>query len=433
MSKNKYQNIKPIAFYLPQFYETEYNNKWWGEGFTEWTSCKSARPLYAEHAQPHLPADLGFHDQSQIETLEQQIALAKEYGVYGFCHYYYWFNGRRVLEKPTELFLNSKQLDMPFCLSWANENWSRRWDGATHEVLIEQIYDKEKYSEFASDLKPYFLDSRYIKSDGKVVFLVYRPQEIPDLSLLVDEIKKVAINCGHQGALVLGTETFVQYGKWQNPVASGLDGAIEFPPHGVINKEHRLIAKEQTQFEGRIYDHLEVYLGSIDRPKPDYLLFRGVFPGWDNTARLKNRAHIFAKSTPELFGFWLTAMFDWTLKFIHPNQQFIFINAWNEWAEGAHLEPSVQHGKAYLEQLRDAINCDLDIPVPINIDKMVQMNDKEKRLVIESYKRSARHYFSRVDHSTSEGMHSEINATFLKYPYEIRRETTLMLLESYSL
>lgn len=366
-------DIKPIAFYLPQFYATPYNDEWWGEGFTEWTSARRAKPLYPGHHQPQLPptgpADLGFHTQTEVSTLIKQAEMAKQYGVHGFCHYFYWFGGRRVLEKPTELMLSSPEVDMPFCLSWANENWSRRWDGGDTDILIPQDYDPNNYHKLAQDLAPYFSDPRYITSAGKVLFLIYRPDEIPELPRLAAAIKEQAIACGHQGALVLGTETFVAPGQQPDPRKSGLDGAVEFPPHGVSTMQvHTHARRNEPAFEGMVFDHFSAFVTALKRPAPDYPLFRGLFPAWDNTARRGRRANIFAGSSPELFAHWLGSQSEWTARNHAPDAQFVFINAWNEWAEGAHLEPDTKDGLVYLETLKLVLGGEYAFSNPFDWD-----------------------------------------------------------------
>ena len=356
-----FSDIKPIAFYLPQFYETEYNNEWWGEGFTEWTSARRGKRFFSGHHQPQLPPtgpqDLGFHDQTHLKTLKAQAKLAKTYGIYGFCHYFYWFGGRRVLEKPTDLMLANPDVDMPFCLSWANENWSRRWDGGDTDILIPQDYAPDTYAALAADLIPYFADTRYITSQGEALFLIYRPDEIPDLPRLAAEIKKAAIKAGHKGAIVLGTETFCLPGQQPDPRKHGLDGSVEFPPHGVSTMQvHTSARKGEPKFEGMVFDHFNAFLTTLKRPAPDYPLFRGLFPAWDNTARRGRRANIFAGSSPQLFSNWLYAQASWTQRQHAPARQFVFLNAWNEWAEGAHFEPDTDNGLAYLETLKGVLS-----------------------------------------------------------------------------
>lgn len=367
--------IKPIAFYLPQFYATPYNDEWWGEGFTEWVSAKGAKPLFEGHYQPQLPNPnddyLNEYNQTEIETLAAQAALAKAYGVHGFCHYFYWFNGYRVLEKPTELMLATPSIDMPFCLCWANENWSRRWDGQETSVLIPQDYDPKRYTDMAKDLAPYFSDPRYITAEGKAVFLIYRPDEIPKLPALVKAIKAQAKACGHKGAIVIGAETFVTPGLQGDPREVGLDAAVEFPPHGVSARmyylrdakteaEQRAVEAEKRtparDFDGRIFDAFEAYTNALSRPTPDYPLFRTAFPAWDNTARRGASATVFIGSSPTLFKHWVAALSDWTRQNRPDTQQFIFINAWNEWAEGAHLEPDHVYGFDNLKALKNGIS-----------------------------------------------------------------------------
>lgn len=375
-------DIKPIAFYLPQFYETPYNNEWWGEGYTEWVGARGATPLFDGHYQPQLPAKndgyLYCYDQTELATLLAQVELAKRYGVHGFCHYYYWFDGKRVLEKPTELMLANPSIDMPFCLCWANENWSRRWDGQESHVLIAQDYSPESYDRFAADLSPYFSDPRYITAGRKALFLIYRPDEIPDLPRLVSAIKKQAKICGHDDALVVGAETFVTPGLQSDPRKVGLDGAVEFPPHGVSARMYYLrddAAQKHIEpskrtpaadFDGRVFDAFEAYANALERPVPDYPLFRSCFPAWDNTARRGASATVFAGSSPALFKHWVGALSDWTRANGQPDAPFIFVNAWNEWAEGAHLEPDHIYGFEYLEALRDGISPTPSLEFPFD-------------------------------------------------------------------
>ena len=422
MTNQPFEFIKSIAFYLPQFHETDYNNAWWGEGFTEWTACKSAKPLFENHLQPHLPSDLGFHDQTEYETLSKQVDLAKSYGVHGFCHYFYWFNGKRVLEKPTELFLENKNLDMPFCLCWANENWSRRWDGADHEILIQQSYDKNNYKKFALSLAPYFSDPRYITTDGKVLFIIYRPDEVDDLDVLLEEVRSQSIACGHKGAFILGAETFVQHGSWVDPRDIGLDGAIEFPPHGVKVSEYRVTANTNRKFQGKVFDNFEAYMGSIARENPEYPMFRGLFPSWDNTARRKDRANIFVGSSPKLFSYWLLALFQWTTLIHETDKQFVFINAWNEWAEGAHLEPDVVMGRAYLEVIKKVLNNKADLNGSVDMEALQRLNLKQRAKHLRRHARDKRRQLSQnvmpVSNSRTES----------DFPFEIKKETFSMLL-----
>jgi len=324
-------DIKPIAFYLPQFYATPYNDEWWGEGYTEWVAAKAANPLFKEHYQPQLPnpndSYLNEYNQTELDTLEAQIKLAKAYGVHGFCHYYYWFGGRRVLEKPTDLMLANSSLDMPFCLCWANENWSRRWDGQESNILIAQDYNPETYEDFAKDLAPYFSDTRYITANGKALFLIYRPDEVPDLPKLVKAIKAQAKLCGHDGAMVLGAETFITPGRQEDPRPKGLDGAVEFPPHGLKTgmyylrdahneRESRITNRRKRKaamtFEGHVFDAFEgsgpYQIGRVNMEAQAHPLFSSMLGMNGPKARTWNPIMFTAQITSLHLGRGLTAL-----------------------------------------------------------------------------------------------------------------------------
>jgi len=378
-------DLKPIAFYLPQFYRTDENDAWWGKGFTEWRSAATATPLFEGHHQPQLPADLGFHTQTDLQALRAQIDLAKANGIHGFCHYYYWFDGQRLLNKPTELLLETRDLNMPFCLCWANEHWTRRWDGKEEDVLMPQSYDPERYDEFAKGLIPYFTDSRYICTDNKPVFLIYRPQEIPNLSKLCAAIRRQAKAAGRSGAYILGAETFVDYGEWVDPKQRGLDGAVEFPPHAIQHRELSLSEKgrNSSSFTGHIFSAVQVLLGALRRPESNYALHRTVFPSWDNTARLDTRASIFVGTSPEWFAEWFSAMSDWTKMAHPPAKQFLFVNAWNEWAEGAHLEPDLIYGSDYLDVVNAVCEGSYMSKTSINMKELYGASEEERNAILQ--------------------------------------------------
>jgi len=328
-----------ICYYLTQFHEVPENNEWWGEGFTEWTNVKKATPIFEGHYQPHIPRD-GYYDLMNPQTFRHQIDLAKQYGIGGFCFYYYWFNGRKLLDKPLEMFLRDSSLDMPFCLMWANETWSRRWDGSENEILVQQRHNAEDDIAFIASLKPYLLDPRYIRIEGKPLISVYRLDLFQDIAATVMRWREWCRENGIGELYVVNTLT---RGSQDH---TSFDCALEFPPHGVQSND-LFVDPAPTpvqNFSGKIYN----YKGLVCGDKP-FKVFKCVCPSWDNTPRRGKAAHIFYGSTPEMYRERLLASF----KKSHHNT--VFINAWNEWGEGAHLEPDIKFGDAYLRATKEAL------------------------------------------------------------------------------
>lgn len=348
-------NVKPIAFVLPQFHPIPENDLWWGKGFTEWTNVTKAKPLYKGHYQPQLPTDLGFYDLRLDEARQAQAAMAKEYGIEGFCYYHYWFSGKRLLNEPIDRMLHTGIPDMPFMFCWANENWTRRWDGKDQEVLIEQNYNDEDDTAHMEWLcKNVFKNSHYIKVDGKPVFSVYNHLLFPDLKKTSKLWREIAKNFGFPDLYLCVIESF---NRKVNPLDYNFDAAIEFAPHRIL--KHRI---PKTFLEKKVFkisydkrDYGKAVEKSINRLMPsEYKLFRCVTPAWDNTARRGVNATISTGSTPKLYGKWLKTIKD---KFTPYSEEenFIFINAMNEWAEGNHLEPCIKYGRAYLEATQKAL------------------------------------------------------------------------------
>lgn len=346
-------DTKVIAFYLPQFHVIPENDEWWGEGFTEWSNVKPAKPLYAGHYQPHIPDDaIGYYDLLNSNVQKKQIELAKNYGVSGFCYYFYWFSGRRLLESPLLNLLKNESLDFPFCLCWANENWSRRWDGLESELLITQDYSEADDLAFIEYVSKYIKDRRYIRIDGKPLLIVYRPSLFPNVRKTVKLWRKWCLDNGI-GEILLG---YTQSFEAVNPQKYGFDLAIEFPPNGTNPPDMtEKVFPFKKDFQGLVYDW-SIYL---DRSKSyesrSYPLARGVCPSWDNTARKKNRSISFINSSPCGFQQWLcSALIDTQNESGRNKVDAVFVNAWNEWAEGAHLEPDKKYGFAWLEAVRMA-------------------------------------------------------------------------------
>lgn len=342
---------KLIAFYLPQYHRIAENNEWWGPGFTEWTNVARGRPNFDGHYQPHIPRDLGFYDLSRVEVMREQAQLAKQFGVHGFCFYYYWFSGRRILETPLDNFLNS-DVDMPFCLCWANENWTRTWDGDTKSVLLEQKYDEDDEERLIESLMPFFLDPRYIRVDGKPKMVVYRVNALPNPSDSVAKWRAAAEKFGLPGLHLV----VVDFYDIADPREVGADALVEFPPHkfnGPQNIPHPIPRITNSEFSGGIVDYVKMIAQSANREQPDFNLYRGIIPGWDNTARRQNSPTIIVNNSPELFGAWLGYLRAYTRKAqASAETSFIFINAWNEWGEGCHLEPDMKWGLSFLEETK---------------------------------------------------------------------------------
>ncbi len=343
--------VRAIAFYLPQFHAIPQNNAWWGEGFTEWTNVRQARPLFEGHEQPLEPSELGYYDLSDVTVMARQAQLAKDHGIHGFCFHYYWFDGQRLLEKPVDQLLQATQIDLPFCLCWANENWTRRWDGGEHEVLMQQSYSPALNERFARDLLPYFSDSRYIRIADKPVLLVYRTDIIPDLSDTVAAWRAAWREAGLGEVYLIAVESF----KSIDPRQCGFDAASEFPPHQVHwgnippNEPVNLV----KDCNARVGDYKKLSELWLKRPRPDYKLMRALVPSWDNTSRRrKGGASLFLNATPAVYEDWLAKSVAHTLREFEGEERLVFVNAWNEWAEGCTLEPTVAHGRAYLEATR---------------------------------------------------------------------------------
>ena len=341
---------KLIAFYLTQFHPTPENDLWWGKGFTEWTNATKAKPLFEGHYQPHLPADLGFYDLRLRETRHEQIGLAKQFGFDGFCFHYYWFSGTRILHGPLDDMLADKESDMPFCLCWANENWTRRWDATEHEILIAQKYLPDDDLNFIKSLTPFFMDARYIRLNNEPLLVVYRPQHLPDPRKTAKVWREYCASVGigkiHLcAALTHGNEDFTRF---------GFDSGVEFPPHNMRCSTVTHRTRFFKPFQGWVADYKDIVESYMNRGYPIGKVFRTVFPSWDNTARANNRAGIVTNTSPENYEYWLSRTIQRTMCDFSDQEPLVFINAWNEWAEGCHLEPDREYGQKFLQATLNA-------------------------------------------------------------------------------
>ena len=365
-----------VAFYLPQFHPIPENDRWWGKGFTEWTSVVNAKPFFKDHDQPQLPADLGFYDLRLAETHEAQAALAREYGIYGFCYYYYWFSGRKLLDGPLSMVLETGKPDLPFCICWANEPWSRRWDGSEQEVLIAQDHDLEVDKGFITDILPLLRDPRYIRIGGAPLIVIYRVVLLPDPAALFRAWRRIAAENGIETLHICTAETFGS----ADPHRYGADSSVRFPPHdvwaGAINEN---ITDLRADYTGSVYDYRDVVADEIGRPRQNYMQFRSVMPAWDNTPRRGLAGNIFTYSSPEQYELWLRFMIQDAEERSSPDERIVFINAWNEWGEGAHLEPDHRYGRRYLEATRRALTDQSDWRTAVS--QLTAMKGDEFRIV----------------------------------------------------
>jgi hypothetical protein len=367
---NKKKRI--FAIYLPQFHPIPENDIFWGKGFTEWHNVTSAVPQFKGHHQPHLPTELGFYDLRVPETMQEQSKLAAEHGIDGFMFYHYWFN-RPVMQKPLEIYLKLQNNKLPYYFCWANENWTRRWDGGESEVLLKQDYNETDNREHCEYLKQFFNDPNYVKVNGCPVLAIYRPTHIPDLKHWVENFRKTAVELGFKGVYLMyvlthGRDSDVDvYEKgfdsgllfepgWGGYTAGGL--TVNFGDKlGKLLHLMKLRKKPPILYRHSMIRYDEYVNARIQnyKPKP-FKCFPSVFPNWDNSPRRrKGGGHIFINANPQTFKQWLE---DSVIKFqpYSEEENFILVNAWNEWAEGNHLEPCNQWGRQYLEAVKEVVD-----------------------------------------------------------------------------
>ena len=352
----KDNDSKLIAFYLPQYHTIPLNDECHGKGFTDWKNVTTSIPQFVGHYQPHLPADCGFYDLTNPKVLEEQSKIAQKYGIYGFCYHYYWFSGQRLLEKPLFDMLNNPNVTIPFCLCWANENWSKLWDGGNKEVIMSQQLNDDDDEKFFYDILPFFKDSRYIKFENKPLLVIYRPALFTNsrFNKFISTIRKLAKENGFDDLYIISSNYKSDY----NPLAWGVDAMLEFPPHGLVENGIKLKPIDgimNPKFKGTVFD-IEDYILTQKHLKYnlEYPLYKGVFPSWDNSARKAySNATVFYGMTTDLYKKWLKDSIKYTKE--NNAHNIVFINAWNEWAEGAHLEADLKNGYAYLQATKEVL------------------------------------------------------------------------------
>lgn len=357
--------LKPIAIHLPQFHPVKENDEWWGKGFTEWTNVTKAQPLFKDHYQPHLPSDLGYYDLRLEEARIAQEEMARAYGIHGFCFYHYWFNGKRILEEPVYRKLKNKKEDLPFMLCWANENWTRTWNGGDKDVLLHQEYSHDDDRQHMQVLLEYFNDDRYIKVNGKPVFIIYRPKLFPNIKETI-KIWREAVKAAGFPDLYIGFARTFEYTDAVDK--EGFDFAFEFQPNfanrpDTLNDStykryfhaamRKINLKVKNTFKN-IYDY-EAYAEKQIESGFKENTYPTITPMWDNSARRSVNYFILHNSTPQKYKRWLQHIvkkFQWNSM----PESFLFINAWNEWAEGNHLEPCRKWGNQYLKATKEIVD-----------------------------------------------------------------------------
>ena len=341
--------MKFAAFYLPQFHEIEENNTFWGEGFTEWNNVKRSESLFYGHRQPKLPTYLGYYNLLDEETIKSQMALAKEYGIDIFAVYIYWFNGKPIMDKPLKsMFKCAKEYGIEIFFVWANENWTRRWDGAEVDILLEQEHNIGKDLQLVEHYLEYFKEDSYLKINNEAFFGIYRPDIIPNTSIFFEKLKEK-----FQTYNVLIHITMIQSFSNYDPRIYKLDSAIQFPPHQLSLKLSRMEALRNGDLLST-HSYKEIVIKATSELRTDFINFPGTMTGWDNTPRMRTKGHVFIGSEAVHFYFWLMNSINYALKCLAPNYQIVFINAWNEWGEGAFLEPDVDSGLSKLNCVKMA-------------------------------------------------------------------------------
>jgi hypothetical protein len=352
--------VRTVAFYLPQFHPVPENDAWWGKGFTEWRNVVRARPLFPGHRQPRMPADLGFYDLRLPEIRHEQARLARAAGIEGFCYYHYWFSGRKILERPVEDMFADPRSDLPFCLFWANERWTRTWNGKDGEVLIEQSYSAADAEALADYLIPFFADPRYIRVNDRPVYVVYHPIKIPIWPLYAQTLRRRVAEAGMPGLYLCMAR---KSPRQADPRDFGCDAAIEFPPSmGPDQGRNRKRALAEfgpamvPGFTGELlhYGHYARNFPQI--AYPGMTVHRTVQVDFDNTARRGTAAMLYPDATPDAYARWLRATGERTLREHAGDARLMFLFAWNEWAEGAYLEPDLDQGTRLIELTRAVLD-----------------------------------------------------------------------------
>lgn len=382
--------MKIITYYLPQFHETLENNLWWGKGFTEWSNVKKARPLYRGHYQPRVPMNHNYYDLLNDNVMSWQVNLAKQYGIYAFCFYHYWFCGKLLLHRPVEQFLSKKSLDIKFCLCWANHEWNDSWKAGGHRILMPQLYGNRKdWQSHFNYLLPFFKDKRYLAINNAPLLIIYNPADVDCLYDMLNYWNTLALNAGFNGLCYAYQHYAFDYAFSSKDI---FQYAIEYQPtcayenvdihsfrkrilynltksnFSVLKKQVKIFVQSRFGISLKRPEHKKVVLKKytqiwdqiIDTPPFSPKHIPGAFVDWDNTPRKENRGWLCDGATPELFEKYMTEQIKRAKKVYHKDMLFLF--AWNEWAEGGYMEPDEKFGYGYLEALRNALIANGEFP-----------------------------------------------------------------------
>ncbi len=356
----KHNSVKILSYYLPQFHPIPENDEWHGKGFTEWTKVKSVNSLFQGHFQQHIPhKDIGYYLLDSTKTLKNQADMMRKSGLYGQIFYHYWFTGKLILEDPAKMLLDNKDIDMPFSFCWANENWTKKWDGNDDDILLEQVYSDEDARNFIRYLIPFFQDTRYITIENRPVLYVYRPSSIPDVKEYTDIWKEECSRAGVEEPYIIAVLTRGAVAPNDFHMDAGVERILHDWTNGNV-PDIKAKLNSFTKLKGSILSYGEVadfYENQID--SKDFTYFRSISPVWDNTARYNDEAFLLHKSTPQRFQKWLENLVAYTQETLSEDKHFIVVNAWNEWAEGAHLEPDTYYGYSYLNSIGRVLSNEL--------------------------------------------------------------------------
>ncbi|MGH2449393.1 MAG: glycoside hydrolase family 99-like domain-containing protein, partial [Chloroflexota bacterium] len=423
---------KLLAFYLPQFHPIAENDTAHGVGFTEWNNVIAGKPLFKGHYQPRQPGELGYYDLRSPEVMRTQAELARAHGITGFCFYYYYFQGRRPLYRPIENFIAS-DIDMSFCFLWANENWSKSWDGGDKEVIIAQHHSPEDDLVFLCGLYPVFDDRRYVRVNGRPLLLVYKPHIFPDIVKTTERWRREMEVAGYPGIYLVMVDDWFPHAV--EPRTLGFDAAYEIPSNITSQRVecHDRSAFEFTDvFDGRIIDYCKFAEFHANRPFPEYKRFKTVMAPWDNAARYRSKATVHVNTSSDAYRLWITKAYLDTYRRYIGEERLIFLHSWNEWCEGTYIEPDGRYGRKYLEETRDGVSdavrvirgaqeTGFDLDSASLINRIGREREEAYRVMLDSMRTEANDAWGEAGHANNECLSARKEAQSLRAELEATR------------